>query len=112
MLSFTGPKSRDMISIPLGIPDVDVLKVEQNERGDYIVTVESRQIGTICQRCGRKITKSNGQGRWIQLRHLPILGHRVYIRLRPKQYKCPDCDDKITTQTLDWYEPKRRVGHD
>jgi transposase len=106
MLSFTGPKSRGMISIPLGIPDVEVLKVEQNERGDYIVTVESTQIGTICQRCGRKITKSNGQGRWIQLRHLPILGHRVYIRLRPKQYKCPDCDDKITTQTLDWYETK------
>jgi transposase len=101
-----GSKSRDTISIPLGIPDVDVLKVEQNERGDYIVTVESTQVGTICRLCGRKITKSNGYGRWIELRHLPILGHRVYIRLRPKQYKCPHCDDKITTQTLDWYEPK------
>jgi len=106
VLNFPGPKSRDMISIPLGIPDVDVLKVEQNERGDYIVTVKSTQIGTICQRCGRKITKSHGHGRWIQLRHLSILGRRVYIRLRPKQYKCPHCDDKITTQKLDWYEPK------
>ena len=84
----------------------DRLRVEQNERGDYIVTVESTQIGTICQHCGRKITKSNEHGRWIKLRHLPILGHRVYIRLRPKQYKCPHCDDKITTQTLDWYETK------
>jgi len=84
----------------------DRLRVEQNERGDYIVTVESTQIGTICQHCGRKITKSNEHGRWIKLRHLPILGHRVYIRLRPKQYKCPYCDDKITTQTLDWYETK------
>ena len=65
MLSIAGPKSRDMNSIPLGIPGVDVLKVEQNERGDYIVTVESRQIGTNCQHCERKITKSNGQGRWI-----------------------------------------------
>ena len=106
MLNFMGLKSRDMISIPLGIPDVDVLRVEQNKRGDYIVTVESTHIGTICQHCGRKITKSNGHGRWIKLRHLPILGHRVYIRLRPKQYKCPHCDDKITTQTLDWYETK------
>lgn len=106
MLNFTGPKSRDMISIPLGIPDVEVLKVEQNERGDYIVTVESTQVGTICQHCGRRITKSNGHGQWIQLRHLPILGHRVYIRLRPKQYKCPHCDGRITTQTLDWYETK------
>ncbi|MBU1878167.1 MAG: transposase family protein, partial [Chloroflexi bacterium] len=71
-----------------------------------MVTVESTQIGTICRHCGRKITKSNGYGRWIELRHLPILGHRVYIRLRPKQYQCPHCDDKITTQTLDWYETK------
>ena len=106
MLNIMGLKSSDMISIPLGIPDVEVLRVEQNERGDYIVTVESTQIGTNCQYCGRKITKSNGHGRWIQLRHLPILGHRVYIRFRPQQYQCPHCDDKITTQTLDWYEAK------
>jgi len=83
MLNIMGLKSRDMISIPLGIPDVDVLRVEQNERGDYIVTVESTHIGTICQHCGRKITKSNGHGRWIELRHLPILGHRVYTAYGP-----------------------------
>ena len=106
MLNIMYLKSRDMLAIPLGIPDVDVLKIEQNERGDYIITVESTQIGTSCQYCGHQITKSNGPGRWIKLRHLPILGHRVYIRLRPKQYKCPHCDHKITTQTLDWYETK------
>jgi len=85
MLNIVGLKSRDMISIPLGIPDVDVLSVELSERDDYIVTVESTQVGTVCQHCGRKITKPNGHGRWIELRHLPILGHRVYIRLRPKR---------------------------
>jgi transposase len=37
---------------------------------------------------------------------LPILGHRLYIRLRPKRYKCPRCNGKTTTQELDWYEPK------
>jgi len=106
MLNIVGLKSRDMISIPLGIPDVDVLGVELSERDDYIVTVESTQVGTVCQHCGRKITKPNGHGRWIELRHLPILGHRVYIRLRPKRYECPHCDNKTTTQTLDWYETK------
>lgn len=106
MLNIMGLKSRDMISLPLDIPHVDVLSVEMNERGDYIITVESTQIGTICQHCGRKITKSNGHGRWIELRHLPILGHRVYIRLRPKRYACARCDGKTTTQTLEWYETK------
>ena len=106
MLNIVGLKSRDMISIPLGIPDVDVLSVELSERDDYIVTIESTQVGTVCQHCGRKITKPNGHGRWIELRHLPILGHRVYIRLRPKRYECPHCDNKTTTQALDWYETK------
>jgi len=106
MLNIMGLKSRDMISIPLGIPDVHVLSVELNEQGDYIVTVESTQVGTICQHCGRKITKPSGHGRWIELRHLPILGHRVYIRLRPKRHECPHCDGKTTTQTMDWYETK------
>jgi transposase len=101
-----GHKSRDMVSFPLGIPNVKICSVHQNKRGDYIITVESTQNGTICQHCGRKITKFNGHGRWIKLRHLPILGHRVYIRLRPKRYECPDCNGKTTTQKLKWYESK------
>jgi len=95
-----------MVSFPLDIPDVKVLSVRQNKGGDYIITVESTQNSAICQNCGRQITKFNGYGRWIELRHLSILGHRVYIRLRPKRYECPYCDGKTTTQRLDWYEPK------
>jgi len=105
-LNIMGHKSSKMVSFPLDIPNVKVSSVHRNERGDYIITVESTRKGTICQHCGRKITKFNGHGRWIKLRHLPILGQRVYIRLRPKRYECPHCDGKTSTQTLDWYEPK------
>lgn len=101
-----GLKSRNLITLPLDIPDVDVLSVDVNKHGDYIVTVESRQNNTICQNCGVAITKSNGCGREIELRHLPILGHRLYIRLRPKRYECPNCNGKTTTQKLEWYEEK------
>jgi len=106
MLNILGFKSRNTISLPLDIPNVDVSCANLNEFGDYIITVESRQAGTICQHCGRKITKFHGHGRWIELRHLSILGHRVYIRIRPKQYECPHCGDRITTQALDWYKTK------
>jgi len=106
MLNIMGLKSRNKISFPLDIPDVSVSGAHMNEHGDYIVIVESLQSGTICQYCGRKITKPHGHGRWIELRHLSILGCRVYIRLRPKQYKCPHCDDQMTTQTLAWYETR------
>jgi len=101
-----GHKSGDMVSFPLDIPHVRVLSVRQDKGGDYIITVESTRNWAMCRKCGRKITKFNGYGRWIKLRHLPVLGRRVYIRLRPKRYECPYCDGKTTTQRLDWYEPK------
>jgi transposase len=106
MLNIMGFESRNLISLSLDIPNVEVSSVHLNERSDYIITVESTQSGTICQHCGDKIAKSNGYGRWVELRHLSILGHSVYIRLRPKRYECPHCDGKTTTQTLDWYEIK------
>ena len=105
MSNHQGLKSRNLITFPLDIPDVDVISVEMNERGDYIVTVESTQNSAVCQSCGCRITKPNGYGREIELRHLPILGHRLYIRLRPKRYECPHCNGKTSTQKLDWYEP-------
>ena len=106
MRNHQGLKSRNLISFPLDIPDVDVIRVEKNEHGDYIVMVESTLKSAICQSCGGRITKSNGYGREIELRHLPILGHRLYIRLRPKRYECPNCKGKTSTQELDWYDPK------
>jgi len=99
-------KSRNMITLPLDIPGVEVTDMQMNERGDYIITVESTRDSAICQHCGRRITKFNGHGREIELQHLPILGRCVYIRLRPKRYECPHCDDKTSTQKLDWYETK------
>jgi transposase len=96
-----------MISLPLDIPDVRVLDVKTNKAGDYIITVESTLKSAKCRQCGREITKFHGHDKWITLRHLPILGRRVYIRLRPKRYLCPYCSDKpSSTQQLSWYNPK------
>ena len=106
MLNLNAHKSRNMVSFPLNIPHLVVLSVQENQQGDYIITVESTLHGTKCQHCGRELTQLHGHGRWIELRHLPVLGRRVYLRLRPKQYVCPDCGDKITTQQLDWYARK------
>jgi transposase len=106
MSNHQGLKSPNLLTFPLDIPEVEVVSVEINERGDYIVMVESTRNSAICQTCGERLTKFNGHGREIELRHLPILGHRVYIRIRPKQYECPKCKGQMTTQKLDWYESK------
>jgi len=98
---------KTQISFPLDIPEVKVLKTENNKRGEYIITVESTKKHTECHQCGREIEQSHGYGRWITLRHLPILGHVVWIRLRPKRYRCQYCENHpTTTQKLSWYETK------
>ena len=95
-----------LISIPLDIPDVRVLQTELTKDGELILTVESTLTTTTCRRCGRTITQRHGLDEPRQLRHLPILGRIVYLRIRPKRFQCPWCDGHpTTTQQLDWYDP-------
>jgi transposase len=95
------------VKIPLDIPDVEILDMEINGDGDYLITVKSTINGTKCRKCGRHITKFHGSDYPITLQHLPILGKKVYIVISPARYKCPYCsDDTTTTQRLPWYTPK------
>lgn len=99
-------EKQPMISIPLDIPEVRVLETEVTATGDFVITVESTLGRTTCRQCGRETTEFHCYDRWITLRHLPILDRKVWIRLRPKRYRCPSCSDHpTTTQRLSWYEP-------
>jgi transposase len=94
-----------LISIPLDIPDVRVLQTELTKGGELILTVESTLTTTTCRRCGRTLTELHGVDDPRLLRHLPILGRVVYLRIHPKRFRCPVCDDHpTTTQPLDWYD--------
>lgn len=101
------------IALPLDIPDVEVLRTETSKDNDYIVTVKSTRKGTNCKDCGKAIDKYHGCDKEIEVRHLSILGRRVYIRMRPLRYECPYCSDengkRTTTQRLDWYNPKNSL---
>jgi transposase len=102
-----GTAIKAQITIPLDIPDVQVVNVEQNERGECTITIESTSEGTRCRGCGRELKELHGVDEAITLRHLPILGRSVYLRLRPKRYRCPDCEGgPTTTQQLSWYSAK------
>jgi transposase len=91
----------------LDLPHIRVEQVEQDRDGHYRVTVTSTEEGTHCHRCGRHITQRYGQAPPIELRHLPIFGKRVYLRIRPIRYRCSYCDQQpTTTQKLSWYRPK------
>jgi len=93
------------ISIPLDIPDVRVLQTNLTQANELILTVESTLISTTCRRCGRTLTEQLGEDRPRLLRHLPILGRPVYLRIRPKRFRCLHCEGQpTTTQELDWIE--------
>ena len=95
------------LSIPLDIADVNVLQTRIDKNGAYVITVESTKQRATCQHCGQEITQFYSHDKWIRLRHLPILGRPVYLRLRPKRYQCPHCDGgPTTTQQLEWYTPR------
>jgi len=86
---------------------VRVLQIELTPRGECILTVESTLEGTKCRKCRREIREGHGLDEWLTLRHLPILGRKVFLRLRPKRYRCPYCDGgPTTTQELAWYTAK------
>lgn len=95
------------IAIPLDIPNVQVLRTELTAQQELLIEVESTLTTAICRRCGRTISEFHAYDQPIKLRHLPILGYVVYIRIRPKRFRCLYCDDHPTsTQRLSWYQPR------
>jgi len=98
--------STAQITIPLDIPDVRVLQTQLTEQDEFIITVESTLSSASCHCCGREIRKFHGLDDWVVVQHLPILGRPVYLRYRPKRYRCETCEGKpTTTQRVEWHEP-------
>jgi transposase len=95
--------------ISLDIPDVEILKVEKNRSEDLIITVKSTKDSCQCHKCGKEAKKFYGYAEVILLRHLSILGHQVYIRIKPVRYRCEYCDDKTTTtEQASWYNRRSK----
>ena len=93
------------VRVPLGNPEVRVLKTEINKQGELIITVESTKKGTNCRWCGNWITKSHGYDKWVKVRHISVFGRPTYLRYRPRRYRCEKCEQKpTTTQRLEWHE--------
>lgn len=93
------------LQIPLDIPNVEVLKSEQNNRGEFVITVTSTSKTTKCRKCHKEISKIHGYSDTIILRHTSILDKSVYISIKLTRYKCDFCDDHpTTTEQPDWFK--------
>ena len=83
-----------------------VLHTEITRADELILTAERPRTSTCCRRCGATLTRQHGTDRARLLRHVPILGRPVYLRIRPRRFRCPHADGQpTTTQQLAWYDP-------
>jgi transposase len=99
----------NIIPVPLDLPDIRILSTEKTPEGAWLVRIESTLTSTHCSRCGREIFDFHGLDDPIRLRHLPLFDVPVYLELRPKRYRCPDCSSSpTTTQRCSWYSPRSR----
>ena len=95
------------LTIPLDIPDVDIINTKIQRDGKLFIEVESRHETTKCGICKQAINTTYGHGQKITLRHLPILNYETYIHLLPKRGQCKSClHEPTTTQRLSWYEQR------
>lgn len=89
MLNILGLKSRNLITVPLDIPNVTVLSVHQNERRDVVITVASTLVRTLCQYwasgpisgCSRSVTNA------------------LVVPARPQHKRWPGTSPRVPTPT-------------
>jgi transposase len=90
----------------LNIPGIRVLSVRV-EAHSIKCEIESTQGYSLCYRCGQKATEFHGYDQALELRHLPLCGRQVMLRLRPKRYRCRYCEGAVTTtERAEWYDAK------
>ena len=98
---------RNAITIPLDIPNVEVLETEITSENKLLIRVESSQESTECGLCKGQISCTFGHGKEIRLRHLAVLGLETYIIIRPKRGQCLECmHEPTTTQIVSWYQQR------
>lgn len=91
------------IELDLELPDVEILRAFRDHNGDHIIELRSTKKSGICRKCGKKIRHFKGYDEWITIRHLPILGREVYLKIRPRRYQCFECDNEpTTTEKFSW----------
>ena len=97
--------SRAMVTVPLDIPDVRIVRTEMNKNNELLITIESTKHGVVCRVCGQWIEKFHGHDAWVTVRHLPVFGRPTYLRYRPKRYQCLTCAERpTTTERVAWHE--------
>ena len=98
-------------TIPLNIPDLEMLSQAADSNGKILISVTSTRGGTICRNCGKTATKRYGTAPKLSIRHLPVFDTPVMLVIKPVRYQCEHCDDApITTEKYNWCDQKSGIS--
>lgn len=93
----------------LGIQNVKVVGIErtiEKERSAVIVDLERTNKEYVCGKCGQVL--NNGYDEKIQtVQHLGFWHHLTFLRFKKYRVNCPDCG--LTTEAINFVEPKARI---
>lgn len=84
---------KDIIKELVGLQDVIVNKVEQNEKEIYIY-IELERKENLCPCCNNATDKIHDY-RTQKISDIPMLGKKVYLMLRKRRYVCPHCGKRF-----------------
>ena len=91
------------ITLPLDIDSLEILSQDIVQKGNIVLTVESKCQQTNGHKCGKPATKRHGYGETMKVRHTSILDTPVILKIKPARYLCGYCDDAHTTlEKFDW----------
>ncbi|MFK7847001.1 MAG: ISL3 family transposase [Rhodothermales bacterium] len=95
-------RSKTKFAIDLGLSDVKIKRVTQNEQGSYHIYVSCIARQGHCSQCDKPLTRSHGQCKETTIEHIPILEQRVFIHVHWPRFSCPDCDNKTSCFHPNW----------
>jgi transposase len=104
------PKEQvSLIEQLLNLPGVRVLSTEIADR-KVTIEIEITEDYAICHKCGQKATEFYCLGEQVRLRHFPVFDRQTCLVLRPKRYRCSNCDDRpTTTRREEWYDAQAGI---
>lgn len=80
------PYYKDRITVSLGMPELDVLGMEETE-SEVMIQVKRVRDCEVCEGCG-KITDRIHNHWWTRVRDLPMFGKKTFLVVMKRRFRC------------------------
>lgn len=98
---------KDRITVSLGMPELDVLGMEETE-AEVMIQVKRVRDFEVCEGCG-KITDRIHNHWWTRVRDLPMFGKKTFLVVMKRRFRCPNGCQPFTEHIAGFEKYKRQT---